>query len=117
MEQQKYAPRHFLKPTAVQVAQRREQRTSLLGHDIDHRSVWMRRLRDLIADAVSDLGVLVGYPRPFSSLASSGRQAPIMSPALPLGIGYDCHQWCPEIRWLVQYLITCGLKLEPEGLS
>jgi hypothetical protein len=27
-----------------------------LFHDIDHRSAWMRRLRDLIADAVSDLG-------------------------------------------------------------
>jgi hypothetical protein len=25
-------------------------------HDVDHRSAWMRRLRDLIADHVSDLG-------------------------------------------------------------
>jgi hypothetical protein len=25
-------------------------------HDVDHRSAWMRRLRDLIADHVADLG-------------------------------------------------------------
>jgi hypothetical protein len=29
---------------------------SMLFPDIDHRSAWMRRLRDLIADHVSDLG-------------------------------------------------------------
>src|SRR4051794_16161684 len=30
--------------------------TSLLAGDVDHRSAWMRRLRDLIADHTSDLG-------------------------------------------------------------
>lgn len=29
---------------------------SMLFPDVDHRSAWMRRLRDLIADHVSDLG-------------------------------------------------------------
>jgi hypothetical protein len=32
--------------------------SSLLGSEVDHRSAWMRRLKDLVDDHVSDLGGL-----------------------------------------------------------
>src|SRR5688572_12843031 len=51
----KYVPRHALKPSLRKVRSAISNGSSLLP-EIDHRSAWMRRLRDLIADHVSDLG-------------------------------------------------------------
>jgi hypothetical protein len=49
---------------------------SMLFPDVDHRSAWMRRLRDLISDHVSDLG---GPDRVSSSEAILIRRASMLT--------------------------------------
>ena len=48
-------PRHRLEPSLTKVRSAISN-GSLLLHDLDHRSAWSRRLRDLINDHISDLG-------------------------------------------------------------
>ncbi len=51
----KYAPHRRLEPTIASFRSAISNGSALL-HDLDHRSAWARRLRDLIDDAVADLG-------------------------------------------------------------
>jgi hypothetical protein len=53
----KPTPRHRLEPSLASVRSAVSNGSTILP-DIDHRSAWMRRLRDLINDHVSDLGGL-----------------------------------------------------------
>ena len=53
--QDKYAPRRPLEPSLASVRSAISNGSVLL-HGLDHRSAWARRLRDLIAASVADLG-------------------------------------------------------------
>jgi hypothetical protein len=55
MRKPKHAPRKPVEPTLACVRSA-VTNGSVLFHGVDHRSAWMRRYRDLIADHVSDLG-------------------------------------------------------------